>query len=118
MPSSDPRRSGNPATRAAAARSPKPASARAAVNGRSRALLVRMARLPTLAVPGAMLVLMLVGLTAPLPFALPALVVIVVFVGWLAYLSWPILTTRGRLLRGVLIGLMIGTIVSRIQGWL
>ncbi|MGI8888979.1 MAG: DUF6703 family protein [Nocardioidaceae bacterium] len=80
--------------------------------------LVRLSRLPQLVIPGLMLALMLIGLMAPLVFALPALVVIVGFVGWLAILSWPVLETRAKLLRGVLLGIVIGTAVGRIQGWL
>jgi hypothetical protein len=40
------------------------------------------------------------------------------FVGWLAYLSWPLLTPGGRLLRGVMLGLVVGAAVGRCVGWL
>ncbi|MBA2559988.1 MAG: hypothetical protein H0V07_08890 [Propionibacteriales bacterium] len=118
MSSRNPRRSGNPATRAAAGASPRPTAVRGAVNERSRAILLRLSRLPPLVIPGLVLVLMLVGLTGPRAFAVPCLVVIAVFVGWLAYLSWPILTMRARLLRCLLVGIVVGSVVARIWGWL
>jgi hypothetical protein len=65
-----------------------------------------------------MLVLMLVGLTAPLPFALPALAIAAAFVAWLAYLSWPVLSSGGRLLRITMICLVVGAGVARASGWL
>jgi hypothetical protein len=65
-----------------------------------------------------MLVLMLVGLSAPLALALPALAIVAAFVGWLAYLSWPVLSSRGRLLRIVMVGLVVGAGVARAVGWL
>ena len=69
-------------------------------------------------IPGVVLALMLTGLAAPLVFALPALAVIAVFVAWLAYLSWPVLNTRGRLTRGLMLGLVIGSGVARAYNWL
>jgi hypothetical protein len=65
-----------------------------------------------------MLVLMLVGLSAPLVAALPALAIVTAFIAWLAYLSWPVLSSGGRLLRIVLIFLVVGAGVSRVAGWL
>lgn len=112
------RRSGNPATRAGATPPVAPDTLRDAVARRSRGPLVAMARLPPLVVPGVMLVLMLVGLAAPLAYALPALAVIGVFVGWLAYISWPVLDTRGRLTRGLMVTIVVGSVVGRITGWL
>ncbi|MEP6666403.1 MAG: DUF6703 family protein [Nocardioidaceae bacterium] len=91
---------------------------REALSARSRGILLQLSQLPTLVIPGAMLVLMLVGLSAPLPFALPALAVIAVFVAWLAYLSWPILDSRARLLRIVMLAVVIGAAVARLLGWL
>ena len=117
MAASRPKRSGNPAKRAQAA-SPPASSTRGRVNDRSRALLVRLSALPPLLIPGAILLLMLVGLTAPLYAALPALLVIAAFVIWLAYLSWPVLDTKGRLVRGIMVGAVLAALVGRIGGWL
>jgi hypothetical protein len=65
-----------------------------------------------------MLALMLVGLTTPLPYALPALAVAAAFVAWLGYLSWPVLSSGGRLLRIVMVCLIVGAGVGRAFGWL
>jgi hypothetical protein len=116
MATKNPRRSGNPATRASA----PPGSASQSGGNRferaSRAALLRMTRLPSWAIPGAMLALMLVGISAPLPFAIPALVIAALFVLWLAYLSWTVIDTKGRLLRGLMFGLVVGVIFGRIFG--
>ncbi len=69
-------------------------------------------------IPAAVLVLMLIGLGAPLPFALPAFGLIAAFVAWLAYLSWPVLDTRSRLMRVLMLGIVVGSAVARTQGWL
>lgn len=79
---------------------------------------MRLSRLPRLLIPAAVLVLMLVGLQAPLPYALVALGIIAAFVLWLAYISWPVLDARGRLLRGVMLGAVVGSAVGRLRGWL
>jgi hypothetical protein len=65
-----------------------------------------------------MLVLMLAGLSAPLPYALPALAVAAAFIAWLAYLSWPVLSSGGRLLRITMVCLVVGAGVGRAVGWL
>jgi hypothetical protein len=65
-----------------------------------------------------MLLLMLVGLSTPLPFALPALAIAAAFVTWLAFLSWPVLTSGARLLRVVMVGVVVGAAVGRAAGWL
>ncbi len=114
-----PKRSGNPAARQRPSASTPPASpVRERVSELSRRPLVRLSQLPALAVPTAMLVLMLVGLMAPLYVALPALVVIAGFVSWLAYLSWPALDARGRTIRVVLLAAVLVTAVGRVSGWL
>lgn len=113
----NPKRSGNPATRASMAGQPTSAS-RAQVARRSQSLIIRLSQLPRLVIPVTMLVLMLIGLMAPLPLALPALALIVVFVLWLAYISWPALDNRGRLLRGIMLGAVVGAAVGRAVGWL
>jgi Family of unknown function (DUF6703) len=112
------KRSGNPAVRASPPSGQPTSVTRDRLSARSRGLLVRLSQLPPIVVPGAVLVLMLVGLMAPLYAAIPALLVVGLFVLWLAYLSWPLLDARGRLLRGVMVGAVIAAMAGRITGWL
>ncbi len=79
---------------------------------------MRLSVLPPLVVSLVMLGLMLVGMLAPLWLALSAFAVVAVFVSWLAVLSWPVLDTRGKLLRCLLLGLVIGAATGRLRGWL
>lgn len=121
MPAPEPRRSGNPAVRSGASSPRGPQiqpPARAALSARSRALLLTLSRLPPLVIPAAVLVLMLVGLAAPIALALPAFAVIGVFVAWLAYLSWPILDARARLTRALMVAIVVGSGLARVLGWL
>jgi len=64
-----------------------------------------------------MLILMLVGLAAPLAFAIPALILIFGFVGWLAFLSWPVLDGRQRAIRALMLLTIVIALVGRIAGW-
>ena len=96
-----------------------PSSApRTALGERSRQALLVLSRLPRLVIPVVVLVLMLIGVSGPLPFALPAFAIIALFVAWLAYLSWPVLDTRGRVTRCLMLAIVIGSAVARTQGWL
>ena len=113
-----PKRSGNPARQPRSASTPPASPTRERVSELSREPLVRLSQLPTLVVPSTMLVLMLVGLMAPLYLALPALVVIAGFVSWLAYLSWPVLDPRSRTIRAILLAAVVLTVVGRVSGWL
>jgi hypothetical protein len=79
----------------------------------SRPTLVKLSSLPRLVVPLGTLVLVVIGLFAPLPIALPALALIFVFFAWIAYLSWPVVPTGGKVLRGVMLGLVLAMAASR-----
>jgi hypothetical protein len=79
----------------------------------SRPTLVKLSSLPRLVVPLGTLVLVVIGLFAPLPIALPALALIFFFFAWIAYLSWPVVPTGGRVLRGVMLGLVLAMAASR-----
>ncbi|MEU8226061.1 DUF6703 family protein [Kribbella sp. NPDC048915] len=54
---------------------------------------------PKLTLPGITLVLALVGVFAPVPVGVPALVLLALLLAWLAFLSWPVVTTGPRFLR-------------------
>jgi Family of unknown function (DUF6703) len=118
----DGKRSGNPAVRASAdapaGQADASGSLRKAINDRSRPVLARLARLPRLFIPLGVLVLMVLGLSAPVAVALPAFAILAAFVGWLAYLSWPALDTGGRLVRIGMLAVVIGSAVAQGTGWL
>lgn len=80
--------------------------------------MVWLSRQPRLLVPGVMLVLMIVGLAAPLTAAVPALLVILAFLTWQTYLSWPVVDPRGRGLRVVGNLVVLFAVVGRVAGWI
>jgi hypothetical protein len=77
-----------------------------------------MSRLPRLLVPGIVLLLTFAGLAAPAWVGAPCLVVVAAFLSWLAALSWPVLDPRGRTLRVLTVGLLLGAALARLYGWL
>ncbi len=85
---------------------------------RSTALMGRLSRLPRAIPPIAVLVLVLLGLLAPLPIAIPCLTIVVAVLVWLASLTWSRTDGRGKVLRGLMIGLLIGAGIARIAGGL
>jgi hypothetical protein len=93
----------------------RPASTgnRKQVEDASRPLLVRLSSMPRLLVPLGTLVLVALGLFAPLSIALPALALVFFFFAWIAYLSWPVVPTGGKVLRGVMLGLILAMAASR-----
>ena len=70
--------------------------------------------MPKLVVPLGTLVLVALGLFAPLSIALPALALVLFFFAWIAYLSWPVVSTGGKVLRGVMLGLVVAMAASRL----
>lgn len=63
--------------------------------------------MPRMLVPGLIVVGMAVALLAPTPIALLALLAVFAFVGWIAYLSWPAISTGGKLIRIVMLLMII-----------
>lgn len=94
-------------------RRPASTGRRKEVEDASRSLLVRLSTMPRFVVPLGTLVLVALGLFAPLSIALPALALVFFFFAWIAYLSWPVVPTGGKVLRGVMLGLVIAMAVSR-----
>jgi len=92
-------------------RAAQPGRLRARIEEASRPTLVRLTRLPRLLVPAIFGVLVIVALATPIPIALVATLVVVVFVGWLTYLSWPAITPGGRAFRLVTLGLLVAYLV-------
>jgi hypothetical protein len=61
--------------------------------------LLRIHGLPKFLVPGMIAVLMLLGLFLEAPYSGAALTVVSLFIGWLMYLSWPLLDSKSRVIR-------------------
>lgn len=79
--------------------------------------MVWLSRLPQFVIPAAMVGLMVVGLAATTAVALPALLLVMMFIGWLAFLSWPVISLGQRAIRLVAIGLVVVAAVGRVAGW-
>ena len=87
---------------------------RISVENASRGLLTRLHGLPRLLIPLLTGVLFAAGVLGPPVIGIVALAVILVFVSWLAYLSWPVVSVGGRLMRLLLVVLVAGLIGFRL----
>lgn len=63
--------------------------------------------------PGLTVLLLLVGLAAPAVVGVPVLVLLALLIGWLSYLSWPVVETAPRLLRAATVGLVLAAAAGR-----
>jgi hypothetical protein len=91
-----------------------PNTVRSRINDASLPLMTRLSQLPKL-VPFAILLTMLVAgvlIGGPLGFVLMALAAI--FVAWVLYLSWPILSSSERLMRSAVLLLAAAMAVVRL----
>jgi len=93
----------------------RPDSLRTWIERTSRPLLAQLHALPRLLTPAATLVLIALGAFAPAPLALVAFVILFLFISWIAYLSWPIVPTSGRLMRLAMLLLIVVLAVLRFQ---
>lgn len=87
---------------------------RRAVEARSATALVFLFQLPRWLVPVAMVAAMLVGVVVPDWRGALAILPVLAFVCWLAYLSWPSLRLGGRVLRVALATFLILLAASRL----
>lgn len=78
------------------------------------ALLWLSAR-PKFLLPVVTVALLVVGLAAPTPIGVPVLGLLVLLIGGLSYLSWPVVEGAARLLRLATIGLLIAAIAGRLS---
>ena len=93
---------------------PEPVSPlRARVVRMSRPVLERLHALPQPVVPLITIVLIAVGVLAPLPVGLVALALVLLLVGWIAYLSWPVASIGGRIWRVLIVVLIVALGVVR-----
>jgi hypothetical protein len=88
-------------------------SVRLAVEKRSAPVLVVLSRQPRLAVPLASLLLLIGGFALPAALGVACLAVLLVFLAWLTYLSWPVLVGQARAVRAATITLVVAAGVSR-----
>jgi hypothetical protein len=70
---------------------------------RSRLPLAYLRQLPPWTIPVLSAALLVAGLAIKGPVGAAAIVLLLVFLGWLAYLSWPRLDLAGRLLRVIIL---------------
>ncbi|MET8338909.1 DUF6703 family protein [Streptosporangium canum] len=77
------------------------------VERRSAAPLVFLFQLPRWIAPVVLVVLLLVGFAVPSFWGGLAVLPVIGFVGWLAYMSWPSLGARGRILRVALLTFLL-----------
>ena len=87
---------------------------REVVERRSGVLLAWFSQRPRLLLPGLVLGLLLLAGLLPAVAGALCLVPVVLLVGWLSYLSWPVLDGRGRLLRVLALALVVGLAVDRL----
>ena len=123
MPKSSGRRKPPARPRAASTRArrpplvPQPAPGpRGKVERASAPVLVWLSVRPRWFVPALSGALLVAGLFAPAAIGVPLLLLLVAFVGWLSYLSWPAVAGRQRLVRLVMLGLLLFAIAGRLDG--
>ena len=93
---------------------PSTPTLRASVERTSRPLLLRLHALPRAVVPLSTVVLVLAGVLAPPAVGVFALTVVALFVSWIAYLSWPVVSASARLLRVAMVALVVALALSRL----
>jgi hypothetical protein len=72
---------------------------RARITKASYPIVARLHSMPKLTLPGITLVLALVGVFAPVGVGIPCLILLALLLGWLGFLSWPVVTTGARGMR-------------------
>lgn len=95
-------------------RPPPAAGLRRTVEQRSAPVLLWLSSRPKLLLPALVLVLLVGGLAAPVPYGAPLLVLLGLLLAWLSYLSWPALDGGARALRGAMLALVAVAVVQRV----
>lgn len=91
-----------------------PSRRRTAAEMRSARFLLALHRLPRWAPMLVMAVLLLVGLAVSGVVGAACIGAVAVFLGWLLYLSWPLLPARARALRLLAFGLLVGVALAQL----
>lgn len=94
--------------------SPPPSAARREVARRSAPVLRWLSRRPKILLPLLSVALLIGGLALPAAVGVPLLVLLLLIVGWLSYLSWPVVHGPARLIRLGLLGLLVLAVVRRL----
>lgn len=84
---------------------------RASVERRSAVLLAWLSLRPRLLLPAVVLGLLLLSSFLAPPLSTVCLALVLAVVGWLSYLSWPVLDGRARTLRVAVLALLTGLLV-------
>ena len=87
---------------------------RGEVERSSAPALLWLSSRPRFFVPLLSAVLLIGGLFAPPGLGVPLLLLLVAFVGWLSYLSWPVVTGVQRLLRLATMGLVLAAVAGKL----
>ena len=90
-------------------------SFRASVEKRSAPVLVLLSQKPRWLVPVLSLLLLVGGLALPPVFGALCLLLLLAFISWLTYLSWPVVVGNARLLRFVTLALVVFALLSRLR---
>jgi hypothetical protein len=89
---------------------------RARITKASYPYIARLHAMPQLTLPIITLLLVLVGAFAPAALAVPALLVLALLLGWLGFLSWPVVGNGSRAMRVFAVLVIVFFAVSRIVG--
>lgn len=87
---------------------------RGKVERASAPLLLWLSARPRFVIPVLSAVLLIGGLAAPPAVGVPLLVLLVLLVGWLSYLSWPVVEGFQRVVRLGTIGLVLAAVVGKL----
>lgn len=87
---------------------------RGKVERSSAPLLLWLSARPRFVIPVLSAALLIGGLAAPPAIGVPLLALLVLLVGWLSYLSWPVVEGFQRVVRLGTIGLVLAAIVGKL----
>jgi hypothetical protein len=87
---------------------------RATITKASYPVIAKLHAMPKLTLPVASLLLVLIGAFAPVGVAVIALLLLALLLGWLGFLSWPVVSTTSRLLRVFAVLVIVFFAISRI----
>lgn len=89
---------------------------RGEVEKTSAPVLLWLSARPRFFIPVLSALLLIGGLAAPIGFGVPLLLLLVALVGWLSYLSWPVVEGFQKLLRLATIGLVLAAVAGKLSG--